>query len=416
MNRGLPHVPPSSSLEDSRTPVIEQTQHLAGANIEFAGRHNERVVLQTIRSHAPITRSRIAAITGLTPATVTNITNRMLEAGLLNDAGRLRGGRGQPAAQLVVRPDGAYSIGLNVDRDHFTMVVVDFAGQVRARLSKPCWFPKPDEVREFVTDNADVLLAKAGIVLGDVVGLGVALPDDLGRLPLPGYAANEDRWSPVDAEALLRPILGVPVCIENDAAAAAIGEMHFGFGREVTRFFYLLLTVALGGGIVGNAQYDRGADGRSGEIGFLHINDGSSGGARVQLQSIVSLAGLAAALAAAGHEVVDVRSVDLADPVLGPTVGAWVERAAAALVEPLIAVNCLLNPQAILFGGRLPLPLLTSLIARTRDFMAARRVDMPSFADIRIATLAEDAAAVGAALLVFGELSGRTDLLAEALA
>lgn len=394
--------------------MIEQTQHLAGANIEYAGRHNERVVLQTIRSHAPITRSRIAGITGLTPATVTNITNRLLDAGLLDNAGQLRGGRGQPAAQLVVRPDGAYSIGFNVDRDHFTMVVVDFAGNVRARLSEPCWFPKPEEVRGFVARNADALLAQAGICRADVIGLGVALPDDLGRLPLPGYAASDDRWTPVDAEGLLKPILNIPVCIENDAAAAAIGEMQFGLGRELTRFFYLLLTVALGGGVVGNALYDRGADGRSGEIGFLQIDDGA--GARVQLQSIVSLAGLQAMLAAAGHEPVDVRAIDMADPMLGPTVAAWIERAAAALVEPLIAVNCLLNPQAILFGGRFPLPLLSALVARTRTLMAARSGDMPASAGLRIASLAEDAAAVGAALLVFGGVSVRSEPIASAQA
>ncbi len=90
--------------------MIEQAQHLAGANIEFAGHHNERVVLQTIRAHAPIARSRIAAITGLTPATTANITNRLMDAGLLDNAGHLRGGRRQTAAQLVVRPDGAHSI------------------------------------------------------------------------------------------------------------------------------------------------------------------------------------------------------------------------------------------------------------------------------------------------------------------
>jgi predicted NBD/HSP70 family sugar kinase len=381
--------------------VIQQTQHLAGANIEYAGRHNERVVLQTIRSHAPITRSRIAAITGLTPATVTNITNRLLDAGLLDNAGQLRGGRGQPAAQLVVRPDGAYSIGFNVDRDHLTMVVVDFAGTVRARLSETCWFPTPDEVRRFVERSADTLLAEAGIERGDVSGIGVALPDDLGRLALPGYAAQDDRWTPVSMEALLRPILDMPICIENDAAAAAIGEMQFGLGREMTRFFYLLLTVALGGGVVGNALYDRGAHGRSGEIGFLRVNDGAGG--RVQLQSIVSLAGLAATLEASGHVVPDVRAVELTDPALRDTLNAWLDRAAQALVEPLIAVNCLLNPQAILFGGRFPLPLLEALVARVRDAMARRCADMPASADLRIATLAEDAAAVGAALLVFGD-------------
>lgn len=380
--------------------MIDRATRLAGANIEHAGRHNARVVLQVIRAEGPITRSRIAARTGLTAATVTNITNRLLEQGLLATAGQLRGGRGQPAAQLRVRAEGAFALGLNIDRDHLTLVAVDFAGAVRTRISAAFVYPGPEMVRGFVADHIDALLAQGQVERGAIVGMGVAVPDDLGILSLPGYPADHDSWSSVDVEALLAPLVDVPVFIENDAAAAAIGEMQFGLGQDLTRFFHLLLTFALGGGVVAHALYDRGATGRSGEIGFLLVDDGQGG--RTPLQSIVSLAGLAAALVADGHGEEAIRSPG--NPAFATTVDRWIERSARALVEPLIAVNCLLNPQAILLGGRLPVPLLHRLAARAQSELAARTADMPTMAPVQVAALAEDAAAVGGALLAFGSL------------
>lgn len=241
--------------------MIDRATRLAGTNIEHAGRHNLRVVLQVIRADGPITRSRIAARTGLTTATVTNITNRLLDEGLLASVGQLRGGRGQPALQLEVRAEGAFALGLNIDRDHLTMVAVDFAGAVRARISEPFIHPGPDQVRDFVSRHLETLLTQGQIERAAIVGMGLAVPDDLGILALPGYPADHDNWSSVDVEDLLAPLVDVPVLIENDAAAAAMGEMQFGLGQDLTRFFHLLLTFALGGGVVTNALYDRGAQG-----------------------------------------------------------------------------------------------------------------------------------------------------------
>ena len=78
-----------------------------------------------------------------------------LEIGLLDDslilkAGRLLGGRGQPATKLVVNPDGAFSIGLNIDRDHIAVVALDFQGKVRARVSQEVHFAMPEDVVAFV--------------------------------------------------------------------------------------------------------------------------------------------------------------------------------------------------------------------------------------------------------------------------
>jgi predicted NBD/HSP70 family sugar kinase len=375
---------------------------LAGANIEDAGQHNQRVVLHAIRVATAATRAEIAHVTGLTPATVSNITNRLLETGLLKSVGQRRGQRGQPATRLAVSAGGAFSIGVNIDRDHLTMVAVDFDGAVRARISREMAFPMPEDVRAFYADQVRDLLATAEIDAGAVTGIGVALPDDLGAVDLPGRPDNYDIWSTIDVAGLFATPIDAPVVVQNDAAAAAIGEMQFGMGQHHSSFFYLLVAFGLGGGVVVNSLYDHGADGRSGEIGFLIVDDGRGG--RTQLQNIVSLAGLSRAFSDAGLGDVSVRQPDLSDARVAAVAHDWVERAAQALVEPLIAVSCLLNPGAVLIGGRLPLALVDQLAQRANALLQERGQHAPALATVQAGALAEDSPAVGAALLPFGHL------------
>lgn len=375
---------------------------LAGANIEHAGEHNKRVVLHAIRVNGVCTRAEIAQMTGLTHATVTNITNRLLELRLLDRAGQRRGGRGQPATKLTVNPAGAYSIGLNVDRDHLTMVIVDFSGVVRARVSRETAFPMPDDVRAFYQAEIDAMLVDSGVTADKIAGIGIALPDQMGEIDLPGRPSGYDRWASTDIANLFARSFPLEVRVENDAAAAAIGEMQFGLGQRYSGFFYLLITYALGGGLVVNSLYDRGAHGRSGEIGFLMVDDGDGG--KTQLQNLVSLAGLARQFAAAGLSDESVRSPDLTNPVVARVVRDWIEVAAHALIQPLIAVNCLIDPETVLIGGRLPVAIVDRLAQRTNTLVRLHGRNAPVLAPIQPAALAEDAAAVGAALLIFGDL------------
>ena len=55
----------------------------------------------------------------------------------------------------------------------------------------------------------------------------------------------------------------MPVFVENDAAAATMGEMQFGLGKKHQTFFYILITAALGGSLVIDGNHFRGASGRS---------------------------------------------------------------------------------------------------------------------------------------------------------
>jgi hypothetical protein len=257
-------------------------------NLERAGDHNQRVTLHAIRVNGPITRADLAGITGLTAPAVANITKRLMQDNLINEAGRTRGMRGQPAIKLVINPDSWFSVGVNVDRDHITLVVLDFMGRVRARSSREIRFALPETVQSFFQRSIRHLLEKAGVSTRQLLGIGVAFPDDIQGVELPDQPDAYVAWGSVQVARLFQT-LNVPVFVENDAAAAAMGEMQFGRGHRYQSFFYILITAALGGGLVLDGHYFRGANGRSAELGWMRGRDGST---TRQLQNIVSLSAL----------------------------------------------------------------------------------------------------------------------------
>ena len=372
---------------------------LSGTNLERAGDHNQRVTLHAIRVNGPITRTDLADITGLTPPAIANITRRLLNDELIIEAGRRKGGRGQPATKLVINPDSRFSIGINIDRDHITLVVLGFDGQVRAQCSREMAFALPAAVERLVRRSVRPLLQMAKVRAERVLGIGVAFPDDIQRADLPDQPPDYAAWGSVAVDRLLAEILPVPVFVENDAAAAAMGEMQFGLGQRYQSFFYVLITAALGGGLVVDGQYFRGANGRSGELGWLPGRD--EAGATRQLQKIVSLSALYSRLAAQGYRVSSPRELTRLDARATAVVDAWLEISAETLLDTMIAVNCLINPEAVLIGGRLPAPLVDGLADALNRRLKTHAKAFPAIAPVARAATSEDAPAVGAAILPF---------------
>lgn len=402
MTQTLVRRPPASR------PAAQVGGGLSGANPERAGDHNQRVVLQAIRIHGPITRTELAEISGLTAPAIANITKKLMADDLVMEAGQRRGGRGQPATRLAVNPDGRLSLGVNIDRDHVSAVLLDLGGVVRGRRCEETPLQAPREAAVQARRLMDELLDEAPGARGRLLGAGLALPDDLDTVDLPALHHGHG-WGGADLEALFSAALELPVQLENDAAAAAIGELQFGHGLRHRSFFYVLITTGLGGGLVVEGDYFRGANGRSGEIGFLPLH---RPGART-LQEAVSLSALFAHLHAHGVEVAGASALGDLPPGAHALMEGWLDEAAAILTEPLTAVSWLINPSAILLGGRLPGVHLDGLAARLTRRLADDTRGTPAQTPVLRAAASEDAPAIGAAILPFLQqvLPSRTALM-----
>lgn len=377
---------------------------MRGANISSAGRHNRKIILDAIRAQGDMTCGNLAELTGLTPPAVFKIARGLVDEGWVTRSRNSEKARGQPSHALQLNPDAAFALGLNIDRDHLTLVVVNFAGAVQHRFHHDARFAGPQEVRDFVIDSVNHLEHHSAALVTRIAGLGIAIPDDLGSTVLPGQPPRYQDWNGICLEDLLDDIVDAPVVQENDAGAAAIGELQFGAGLELGSFFYVFISAGLGGGLVINKQYVRGAHGRSGEIGFLpQISPLRS--SRTNLQNVlgdaVLVSDLLQALRDNGYETVSLEDLDQLTGEGEAVVERWIEAVADYLYLPLLTVICTVDPDAVLIGGRLPRSVNERLCYQINKRLSMHvGVHWPGSA-VRPASVMCDAAAVGAAVLAF---------------
>ena len=82
---------------------------------------------------------------------------------------------------------------------------------------------------------------------------------------------NFPDWNNLPIKDALEEALNLPVTVENDANAAALGEQWRGAGRGITSMILLTLGTGVGGGIILNNHVWQGADGMAGELGHMTI-------------------------------------------------------------------------------------------------------------------------------------------------
>ena len=130
----------------------------------------------------------------------------------------------------------------------------------------------------------------------NILGCGIGAPNASSKRGTIENAANLAWKGQVPILEKFKKKWDVPMRIMNDASAAALGELLFGRGREMTDFIAITLGTGLGAGIVANGQLIDGYDGFAGELGHVDmtIGDGRLTGLGVKggLEAYVSATGL----------------------------------------------------------------------------------------------------------------------------
>ncbi|MDG4860314.1 winged helix-turn-helix transcriptional regulator, partial [Streptomyces sp. T-3] len=152
-----------------------------GAGLHAVRGHNDALVLDLLRSAGAdgISRLELAERTGLTPQAVSKITARLRGDGLVAEAGQRASTGGKPRTVLRLVPEAGRAVGLHLDRDALTAVLVDLSGALIAERRTPLDFGAGGEaVVEAAAAEVAGLLGGGEAVPG-VLGVGVALPGPL---------------------------------------------------------------------------------------------------------------------------------------------------------------------------------------------------------------------------------------------
>lgn len=249
-----------------------------------------------------------------------------------------------------------------------------------------------------------------------IIGVGVGAPGPLD--PDRGVVLNAptlDGWTDVPLVALLAERLGLPVRLENDANAAALGEWMFGAGRGTRHMVFVTVSTGIGGGVIIDGRLLHGRHGMAGEIGHMAVSErdiacpcGStgcweamaSGTALARFANAAALDGAATGLPRDGG--ISARDVVRAAQSGDPLAARLLEQEARWLGVGFANLLHLYSPERIIVGGGVS----AGLEAMRPDIeQVMRRRAMGAFRDVPLvpAALGADSGLAGAAAAILAE-------------
>lgn len=366
---------------------------------------NQGRVIRAVRSAGALTQAEIARTTGLSAATVSNIVRELRSAGLLAVTPTSSGGRRAQSVSLAKVTGLLVGVEIGAERlravlcshEHEVLaeenIAYDSAKSVERALRRTEWL-------------VSTLLRQARVDRTAVrgVGVGVLGPVDATSGQV-GAPALVPAWAGADIAGALGERLGLPVYVDDDSNAAALGELVWGAGRTVSDLVYVKLSTGVGAALILRGDIYSGTGGFAGEIGHITVDEQGRicrCGNRGCLETLVGAPYLLDLLNQPGRTQAAPSLATLVEAALAGDLGSRrVIADAGRAVGAVTAMLCnVLNPRRVVIGGDLALA-DDLLLDPIRE--ALGRQTLPSSAamvEVVPAELGERATALGAVALV----------------
>lgn len=267
-----------------------------GANLSALRGYNAALVLGLLRGAREhgVSRVELAERTGLTPQAVSKITARLRAEGLVTESGHTASTGGKPPTVLRLVSGARQAVGLHLDRDELTAVLVDLTGESLALRTSPLDFGAGSEGVLDAAAEAVAALVEGRVPGGPrLVGVGVAAPGPLDhRLGVLHRVTGFPQGDGFPLRDALAERLGLPVALDKDTHAAVLGlaldrvggpggSGWTAPGQAVESFAYLHMGTGLGAGAGARRRCPpRGAD----RCGRVRAPGGPTGRAALRLR------------------------------------------------------------------------------------------------------------------------------------
>ncbi|MFJ2083213.1 ROK family protein [Micromonospora chokoriensis] len=347
-------------------------------------RGGPRELLRWVATGAAVSRADLSRLSGLSPSTVSQRVEALINQGLLEEAGAGQSRGGRRPRQLAVPTGGAVVGAIDLGAHHARIGTLDLSGRVVQGRTLPVRIEDgPETVLGTLLAEVTALAggaapaasggtsasAASGAAAGALRGIGIGIPGPVqhstGRIVSPSRMPG---WNGFDVAAFCADRVDVPVIVDNDANLMALGA-HRTAHAEMDHAVYIKAGTGIGSGVISSGQLHRGAQGSAGDISHCRVvadpaplcSCGNAG----CLEAVASGAALVTALREQGVPVDDLtgvlRLIDDGDR----HATALARQAGRAIGEILAVVVNFFNPQVVAIGGRLAdcEPLLASMRA-----------------------------------------------------
>jgi predicted NBD/HSP70 family sugar kinase len=390
-----------------KSPIVPQNiTGVLGSNRDVVRQHNLSILLQMIHFYGTVTRSQLAASTGLNRSTISDLVAELEQLGFATETvAASASGVGRPS-YVVTASTKVVAFAVHPEVDATTVGVVTLSGKVLKTLRVPM-SESPTSAVSVQTAAAAIAELKKGLDADQkIAGVGVAIPGQVRVSDNVVRLAPQLGWVEQPFGSMLSQISGLPVFVDNDASIGCMAERNFGAARGYLDVVYLYAgSGGIGGGAIVNGSQLRGASGYGGELGHVRIggsNDKDYSGLAGTLESMVRRDDLLHVfkMFSATDEELDVEIQSTKSGEAKKILGAQIDALGAGISS---YVN-IFNPEVIVLAG-----FLTSLFSYDPDRLlaAVKQGSLNASSErviIRTGELGADLLMIGSAELAFKPL------------
>ena len=242
-----------------------------GSNNSDLMEMNRSAVVRILQRREVCSRADIARQTGLTQPAITKIVAALMEMGIVNEVGSIKGSGNRRSIGLKLNACNHQIIGVKFARQLFAVGVFDISGKTYFQSETAYSIDKkPELVLEDMRNQIGGLLRKHQ----SVVAIGLAVPGP--------YLRNEGRialmtqipaWRDISFIKEFKDRFDKPVFIEHDANAGALAEWLFEeHAQSAHTLVYFLAGEGVGSGVIERGTLLLGAQGAASEIGHISVD------------------------------------------------------------------------------------------------------------------------------------------------
>ena len=229
-------------------------------------------IFKAIRKQGPVSRIELTEITGCSAGTVSNHVRTLIEKGFVIETKKGISSGGRKPTQLMINPKKAYVFSIEIEVNQIKIVMFDLEIKVAMKSIIPIIY-RDDYIKTLkqVFSEMDKMIEEKNLKLDDILGIGIAVPGLIDKVKgILEFAPNLG-WKNVHISKIFKDRYGLPVILNNEAKAAAIGEKGSIYPK-INNMVFVSINEGIGCGIFFNGELYRGASGNAGEFGHIIID------------------------------------------------------------------------------------------------------------------------------------------------
>lgn len=245
---------------------------------DWYGLKNEKTglrVLKTVRSHRYLSRTDIAQLCSLSKTSVSEIVNKQISRGLLNEIGKKDSTRngGKRQTLLEFNPMAGLVVGIAIDVTQSMVIIADLNANILERaIVEHASGTSSEDVFRLIFPVIHTFIGRYRDDKTQLIGIGVGLPGLIDtRSGVINVADTLKGWNGLDIRSAFEEEFHVTVYVENDVKAMTLAESMFGSGRTAKDLVYLWVGYGIGAGIFLDGKLHRGVSFSAGEVGYNEV-------------------------------------------------------------------------------------------------------------------------------------------------